>query len=47
MWQQQPPLRDLIQHSLATENEQEPLNALRERFITGLRYIAANLASAR
>lgn len=42
MWQQQPPLRDLIQHSLATENEQEPLNALRERFITGLRYIAAN-----
>ncbi|MCC7881711.1 TetR family transcriptional regulator, partial [Escherichia coli] len=42
MWQQQPPLRDLIQHSLVTENEQEPLNALRERFITGLRYIAAN-----
>jgi TetR/AcrR family transcriptional repressor of acrEF/envCD operon len=28
--------------SLATENEQEPLNALRERFIAGLRYIAAN-----
>ena len=29
-------------HSLVAENEQEPLNALRERFITGLRYIAAN-----
>jgi hypothetical protein len=28
--------------ALATENEQEPLNALRERFIAGLRYIAAN-----
>jgi TetR/AcrR family transcriptional repressor of acrEF/envCD operon len=41
MWQQQPPLRDLIQQP-GTENEQEPLNALRERFIAGLRYIAAN-----
>jgi TetR/AcrR family transcriptional repressor of acrEF/envCD operon len=39
MWQQQPPLRDLIQPG---QNEQEPLNALRERFIAGLRYIAAN-----
>lgn len=42
MWQQQPPLRDLIQPSQAIEYEQEPLNALRERFIAGLRYIAAN-----
>jgi TetR/AcrR family transcriptional repressor of acrEF/envCD operon len=42
MWQQQPPLRDLIQQNLATRNEQEPLNDLRERFIAGLRYIAAN-----
>lgn len=41
MWQQQP-LRDLIQPSQAIEYEQEPLNALRERFIAGLRYIAAN-----
>lgn len=41
-WQQQPPLRDLIQPSQAIEYEQEPLNALRERFIAGLRYIAAN-----
>ncbi|MCV5744289.1 TetR family transcriptional regulator, partial [Escherichia coli] len=42
MWQQQPPLRDLIQPSQAIEYEHEPLNALRERFIAGLRYIAAN-----
>lgn len=42
MWQQQPPLRDLIQPSQAIEYEQEPLNALRERFIAGLRYIATN-----
>ncbi|PJX34193.1 acrEF/envCD operon transcriptional regulator [Klebsiella sp. A-Nf5] len=42
MWQQQPPLRDLIQQSLATMNEKEPLNDLRQRFIAGLRYIAEN-----
>lgn len=42
MWQQQPPLRDLIQQSLATMNGQEPLNDLRQRFIAGLRYIAEN-----
>ena len=42
MWQQQPPLRDLIQQNLATRNEQEPLKDLRQRFIAGLRYIAEN-----
>ncbi|CAM4190522.1 acrEF/envCD operon transcriptional regulator [Klebsiella africana] len=42
MWQQQPPLRDLIQANSAKANDQEPLSFLRERFIAGLRYIAEN-----
>ncbi|MFO5701470.1 TetR family transcriptional regulator, partial [Klebsiella pneumoniae] len=42
MWQQQPPLRDLIQPRQAIEYEHEPLNALRERFIAGLVYTASD-----
>ncbi|MBA7930484.1 acrEF/envCD operon transcriptional regulator [Klebsiella sp. RHBSTW-00215] len=41
MWQQQQPLRDLLQHQIPTDS-QDPLGNLRAKFITGLQYIADN-----
>lgn len=41
MWQQQQPLRDLLQHQIPTDS-QDLLGNLRAKFITGLQYIADN-----
>ena len=40
LWQQQPPLRDLIQERLALYVCDNPLQQLREKLIAGLQYIA-------
>jgi TetR/AcrR family transcriptional repressor of acrEF/envCD operon len=40
LWQQQPPLRDLIQARLASHVCDNPLRQLREKLIAGLQYIA-------
>ncbi|MBN6044822.1 acrEF/envCD operon transcriptional regulator [Citrobacter sp. ku-bf4] len=40
LWQQQPPLRDLIQERLAFHVSVNPLQQLREKLIAGLQYIA-------
>lgn len=40
LWQQQPPLRDLIQDRLALHDCDNPLQRLREKLIAGLQYIA-------
>ncbi|MGY0249743.1 TetR family transcriptional regulator, partial [Klebsiella michiganensis] len=42
MWQQQLPLRDLLQHEFNLKDDQDPLSTLREKFIIGLQYIANN-----
>lgn len=40
LWQQQPPLRDLIQERLTLHICDNPLQQLREKLIVGLQYIA-------
>ena len=40
LWQQQPPLRDLIQDRLTLHISDNPLQQLREKLIVGLQYIA-------
>ncbi|EGT3574214.1 acrEF/envCD operon transcriptional regulator [Citrobacter amalonaticus] len=40
LWQQQPPLRDLIQDRLTSRVGDNPLQQLREKLIAGLQYIA-------
>jgi TetR/AcrR family transcriptional repressor of acrEF/envCD operon len=45
MWQQQPPLRDLIQQNLATRNEQEPLKDLRSDLLPACAILLRILAS--
>lgn len=40
VWQQQPPLRDLIQERVTAPNAENPLQQLREKFIVALQYIA-------
>lgn len=40
LWQQQPPLRDLIQERLTFHVSVNPLQQLREKLIAGLQYIA-------
>ena len=40
LWQQQPPLRDLIQDRLTLQISDNPLQQLREKLIVGLQYIA-------
>lgn len=42
MWQQQPPLRELLPHQQWELDNQNPLTGLRKKFITGLQYIAEN-----
>ncbi|WEF30339.1 acrEF/envCD operon transcriptional regulator [Klebsiella aerogenes] len=42
MWQQQPPLRELLPHLQRERDNQDPLTGLRDKFITGLQYIAEN-----
>ncbi|CAM3518968.1 HTH-type transcriptional regulator AcrR [Klebsiella spallanzanii] len=42
MWQQQLPLRDLLQHRFNSCGNLDPLNKLREKFIIGLQYISGN-----
>lgn len=42
MWQQQLPLRDLLQHEFNLKADQDPLSTLRENLIIGLQYIANN-----
>lgn len=42
MWQQQLPLRDLIQHEDNSADGQNPLSKLREKFICGLQFVANN-----
>lgn len=42
MWQQQLPLRDLLQHRFNLSGNLDPLNKLREKFIIGLQYISGN-----
>jgi TetR/AcrR family transcriptional repressor of acrEF/envCD operon len=40
MWEQQIPLRDIIKHQLTHIENNDPLQSLRERLITSLRYVA-------
>lgn len=40
IWQQQPPLRDLIKDRLVLSPDANPLQQLREKLIAGLQYIA-------
>lgn len=42
IWQQQLPLRDLLQHEFPQKESKDPLSTLREKFIIGLQYIANN-----
>lgn len=42
MWQQQLPLRDLVQYEFIPTEGNDPLSKLREKFIIGLQYIANN-----
>jgi TetR/AcrR family transcriptional repressor of acrEF/envCD operon len=42
MWQQQPPLRELLPHLQRERDNQDLLTGLRDKFITGLQYIAEN-----
>lgn len=47
MWQQQPPLRELLPHQQWELDNQNPLMGLRKKFITGLQYIAETPDSRR